>query len=107
MGDLRRKHRTGIHPKRRFFLENKCAPDDTIIIHDGIRPLIEASVLSDVIVKCEQYGNAVTALPYNEQIFLMDDDISTTKYIPGNPCGGFPRPRRINLKIRRILSHRL
>ena len=65
-----------------FFLEDKCSPDDTIIIHDGIRPLIEASVLSDVIIKCEQYGNGVTALPYNEQIFLMDDEISTTKYIP-------------------------
>ena len=62
-----------------FFLEGKCSPDDTIIIHDGIRPLIEASVLSDVIIKCEQYGNGVTALPYNEQIFLMDDEISTTK----------------------------
>ena len=66
----------------RFFLEDICAPDDTVIIHDGIRPLIEASVLSDVIIKCEQYGNGVTALPYNEQIFLMDDEISTTRYIP-------------------------
>lgn len=65
-----------------YNLEGKCAPDDTIIIHDGIRPLVEPSVLSDVIAKCQKYGNAVTSLPYNEQIFVVDDEISTVKYIP-------------------------
>lgn len=63
-------------------LEDKCSPDDIIIIHDGIRPLVDETVLSDVIVKCKKYGNAVTSLPYNEQIFVIDDEISTTKYIP-------------------------
>lgn len=65
-----------------YHLEGKCHDDDTIIIHDGIRPLVDDSVLSDVIMKCERYGNAVTALPYNEQIFVADDDASTTRYIP-------------------------
>ncbi len=65
-----------------FNLKDKCSADDIIIIHDGIRPLVDDTVLSDVIVKCGQYGNAVTSLPYNEQIFVVDDDISTTKYIP-------------------------
>lgn len=65
-----------------FFLEDKCSKEDVIIIHDGIRPLVDEAVLSDVIVKCKQYGNAVSSLPYNEQIFVADDDFSTTKYIP-------------------------
>lgn len=65
-----------------FNLENELSPDDTVIIHDGIRPLIEPSVLTDVIVKCAKYGNAVTSMPYNEQIFIVDDEISTVKYIP-------------------------
>ena len=65
-----------------FFLEDKIAPDDIVIIHDGIRPLVEEEVLSDVIVKCKQYGNAVTSMPYNEQIFVIDDEASTVKYIP-------------------------
>ncbi len=50
--------------------------------HDGIRPLVDAAVLADVIVKCRQHGNAVTSLPYNEQIFVTDDEISTVQYIP-------------------------
>ena len=65
-----------------FHLEGKCAEDDIIIIHDGIRPLVDETVLTDVILKAQQYGNAVTALPYNEQIFVADDEISTVRYIP-------------------------
>lgn len=65
-----------------YNLEGKCDANDTIIIHDGIRPLVDSTVLTDVIEKCEQFGNAVTSMPYNEQIFLVDDEISTTKYIP-------------------------
>ena len=67
-----------------FNLEDKCDADDIVIIHDGIRPLVDQFVLTDVIEKAVQYGNAVTSMPYNEQIFLVDeDDPSTTKkYIP-------------------------
>ena len=65
-----------------FALEGILSSEDIVIIHDGIRPLVDEEVLSDVIVKCRQHGNAVTSMPYNEQIFLMDDDISTVKYIP-------------------------
>ncbi|MGN0435065.1 MAG: 2-C-methyl-D-erythritol 4-phosphate cytidylyltransferase [Wujia sp.] len=63
-------------------LAGKCSGDDNIIIHDGIRPIIDDEVLTDVIEKCNQYGNGVTSLPYNEQIFVIDDETSTTKYIP-------------------------
>ena len=67
-----------------YNLEDTCSNDDIVIIHDGIRPLVDETVLSDVIVKCGQYGNAVTSLPYNEQIFVADDENSTIKYIPRN-----------------------
>lgn len=65
-----------------YSLEGKASDEDIIIIHDGIRPLVDETVLTDVILKAQKYGNAVTSLPYNEQIFVIDDEISTTKYIP-------------------------
>ena len=65
-----------------YNLEGKLQDDDIVIIHDGIRPLVDDYVLTDVIVKCKQYGNAVTSLPYNEQIFVIDDEISTVQFIP-------------------------
>lgn len=67
-----------------YNLEGKVSENDIIVIHDGIRPLIETSVLTDVINKASEYGNAVTSMPYNEQIFVIseDDETTTTKYIP-------------------------
>lgn len=65
-----------------FSLEGQLKDNDIVIIHDGIRPLVDQSVLSDVIRVCEQYGNAVSSLPYNEQIFVTSDQMTTTKYIP-------------------------
>lgn len=65
-----------------YNLKGNVSEDDNIIIHDGIRPLVEDFVINDILEKCNQYGNGVTSMPYNEQIFLIDDDISTVKYIP-------------------------
>ena len=67
-----------------FNLEGKAGADDIVVIHDGIRPLVDETVLTDVIMKAQKYGNAVTSLPYNEQIFVVDpDDKNTNKqYIP-------------------------
>lgn len=44
--------------------------------------MVDEEVLSDVIVTCQKYGNAVTSLPYNEQIFVTDNGETTTQYIP-------------------------
>lgn len=67
-----------------FGLEGKCAAEDVVIVHDGIRPLVQAEVLNDVIAKAKEFGSGVTSMPYNEQIFLIDekDPAITRKYIP-------------------------
>ncbi len=65
-------------------LERTLDKDDIVIIHDGVRPMVDEEVLSDVVAVCEKYGNAVTSLPYNEQIFVVseDDPSTTTEYVP-------------------------
>ncbi len=63
-------------------LEDSLSPEDIVVIHDGIRPLVDEYVLTDVIQKARQYGNGVTSMPYNEQIFVIDNELSTIKYIP-------------------------
>lgn len=67
-----------------YNLEGKASADDIIVIHDGIRPLVDASVLTDVLLKAKEFGNAVTSMPYNEQIFIVnkEDETTTTQYIP-------------------------
>ena len=67
-----------------FGLEGECEQDDIVVIHDGIRPLVDETVLTDVILKAKQYGNGVTSMPYNEQIFVVnkDDENTTKQYVP-------------------------
>ena len=76
-----------------FALKEECEDDDIVIIHDGIRPLVDESILSDVILKCREYGNAVTSLPYNEQIFVIKDEKCTASISLGKRCGGYRLPR--------------
>jgi 2-C-methyl-D-erythritol 4-phosphate cytidylyltransferase len=84
-----------------YNLEGKCQADDIVIIHDGVRPLVDNEVLTDVIVKCRQYGNAVTSLPYNEQIFVVDsaDETTTTKYIPRETLRRVSTPQAYKFKL--------
>ena len=78
----------------------KIDNDDIVIIHDGIRPLVDATVLTDVIQKAKQYGNAVTSLPYNEQIFIVnpEDDTTTTEYIPRETLRRVSTPQAYQFK---------
>ena len=82
-----------------YYLEGKVADNDIIIIHDGIRPLVDETVLTDVIIKARQYGNAVTSLPYNEQIFVVDNEISTIKFIPRETLRRVSTPQAYKFKL--------
>ena len=84
-----------------YNLESYCSKDDTIIIHDGIRPLVDAEVLTDVINKAQLYGNAVTSLPYNEQIFVIsqDDPNTTTEFIPRETLRRVSTPQAYNFEL--------
>lgn len=65
-----------------YNLEDKVKGDDITIIHDGIRPMVDSSVLSDILRVCRLHGNGVTSTPYNEQIFRKLDEYTTREYIP-------------------------
>ena len=81
-----------------FSLEGHCNANDIVIIHDGIRPMVDGEVLTDVIRVAKKYGNAVTSLPYNEQIFVIDDEYTTSKYIPRETLRRVSTPQAYNFK---------
>lgn len=62
-------------------LQDKCGEDDIVIIHDGIRPMVEERVILSCLEVCREHGNGITALPVYEQIFTVKDDQSTEAYI--------------------------
>lgn len=67
-----------------YNFEGLLAEDDICIVHDGVRPMLDPEVITDVVRVAKERGNAVTSMPYNEQIFLVDkkDSATTTQYIP-------------------------
>lgn len=67
-----------------YNFEGVLAEDDICIVHDGVRPMLDPEVITDVVRVAKEHGNAVTSMPYNEQIFLVDkkDSATTTQYIP-------------------------
>lgn len=65
-----------------YHLEGELRDDDIAIVHDGIRPMVDSSVLSDCLRVCRLHGNGVTSTPYNEQIFRIQDEYTTREYIP-------------------------
>lgn len=67
-----------------YYLEGKLSEDDICIVHDGVRPMLDPEVITDVVRVAKERGNAVTSMPYNEQIFIVDegDPATTTQYIP-------------------------
>lgn len=82
-------------------LNGMAEKGDVVIVHDGIRPLVDTSVLSDVILKCKKYGNAVTSLPYTEQLFIVDDndDTITNRYIPREPLRRVSTPQAYEYEL--------
>lgn len=58
----------------KYIQNNGAAPDDVIIIHDGVRPLIQESILSENTRVAKKYGNAMTVRPVIESVVITDSD---------------------------------
>ena len=48
--------------------------DSIVLIHDGVRPLIDSKTISANIESVKKYGSAVTVTPAMETIGVIDDD---------------------------------
>jgi len=53
-------------------LEDVCAQDDIILIHDGVRPLINADLITANIEKVKECGNAITIDHATETVIRID-----------------------------------
>lgn len=55
------------------YLKEYCKPDDIIIIHDAIRPMVSEDVITDSIDKCRIYGMGVAAVRTMDTIMKTED----------------------------------
>ena len=68
-----------------FSLVKDFSADDIVLIHDAIRPMVSAEIISDCIVKTREYGCAIATIPCAEAMLeTVDAKIS---------CGTYPRDK--------------
>ncbi|RJV45104.1 2-C-methyl-D-erythritol 4-phosphate cytidylyltransferase [Coprococcus sp. AF19-8AC] len=53
-----------------------------VLIHDGVRPLINDKVITDNINSVEENGSAITTAVVKETILVVNDGTSTIDYVP-------------------------
>ena len=58
-------------------LARHLAPEDIVLVHDGIRPMVSAGIISDNIETCRRLGNAITILPSADGICRSVDGKSS------------------------------
>ncbi len=57
-----------------------------VLIHDGVRPLINRKLISDCIRSTKERGNAITAVPAIETIICSENKSTVSKMIDRSEC---------------------
>lgn len=68
-----------------YELEKHFDPGDIVLIHDAIRPMVSAEIISDCIRVTKEKGNAVAAIPCAEAMMRTEDGVVSV--------GSYPRDR--------------
>ncbi len=72
--------------------------DDLVLIHDGVRPVVDQETISANIIAAKQYGNAITVSKSVETILLLDDDYCVSDIMDRNYCNKAQAPQTFFLK---------
>ncbi len=56
--------------------------DDIVLIHDGVRPLINENVITDNIASVKKNGSAITTAVVKETILVINENNSFINYVP-------------------------
>lgn len=63
-------------------LEKHYKKDDLVLIHDAIRPMVSAEIISDNIRVAREFGNAITAIPCAEAMLKTTDGQTSNDQFP-------------------------
>lgn len=79
------------------FLETKSNPDDIVLVHDGVRPLVTAAIIERVISAAEKFGGAVAAVPVRDSLKRISDDRVIEKTISRENVWAMQTPQAFRL----------
>lgn len=72
--------------------------DDIVLIHDAIRPMLSADVISDNIRVCKECGNAITVIPCTAAMLKSYNSKSSEEQVPRNNLKITQTPQTFFLK---------
>ena len=70
----------------------------TILVHDAIRPMVSAEIISDCIVQCETHGSAVSVVRCNTVALKKTSDTFSTEVDPRDTIALTQTPQAFPLK---------
>ena len=80
-----------------FELEKHYEQDDIVLIHDAIRPMVSAEIISDNIRVCREHGNAITVVPCAEAMLTTEDGMESTELYPRDKLKRTQTPQAFKL----------
>lgn len=64
------------------YIIKRYAPDDMLLVHDAVRPLVSQGIISQSIDVCSAHGNSITALASQEALIVSKDGHASDGFIP-------------------------
>lgn len=58
-----------------FSIKERYNDEDIVLVHDAIRPMVSAEIISDCIAKCKLYGSAIAAIPCAEAMLQTESKV--------------------------------
>ncbi len=66
------------------YMATFCKPDDIIMLHDAVRPLVTEKMITDNIEAVKRHGSAITVVPFSETGIVSKDGTTTRESIIRN-----------------------
>ncbi len=79
-------------------INNKFNEDDIVLVHDAIRPLVSDEIISDCIVKCNEKGSAIAAIPCAEAMLITDGKVESKESFDRDKLMRTQTPQTFKLK---------
>lgn len=74
-------------------------PNDLVVVHDGVRPLVTARLIEKVIEAAKEEGSAVAALPVSDSLKEVSSDKIILKSLPRENVWAMQTPQVFRLGI--------
>ena len=80
-------------------LEREAHPDDIVLVHDAVRPLVTGALIERVIEAAQRFGGAVAALPVSDSLKMVSPDGIIQKSVSRDGMWTMQTPQAFRLSI--------